>query len=259
MDAKKMRLSKKVVKSVLPSGLLRFYYQLRLSRLRRDNRSKPIKEVFTNIYAAHQWGGEEGNYCSGSGSNAAHASRYAAAVNLLIKSKGIETVVDLGCGDFTVGKAISKSGIRYIGIDIVDGLIKRNQEKYSNNRTEFMCLDIVADTLPEGDLCMIRQVLQHLSNAQIASVLEKTRKYRWVIVTEHYPAPFVNVCLNIDKPHGPDTRLLDDSAVYIDRPPFNVRTESITLVLDTDAETYIVHQGERIKTFLIENELGELS
>jgi len=212
--------------------------------------------VFTSIYEKHLWGGARDEYNSGSGSNEFHASHYANVVKKLIKEKDITTVVDLGCGNFLLGKALRMNGVRYIGIDIVDGLIKRNQETYGDDRTSFLCLDIISDQLPDGDICLIRQVLQHLSNSQIASVLQKTRKYRYVLITEHYPAPFVKSRPNLDKPHGPDTRICDDSAVYLDQPPFNVKSESITLLLDIDAKTYLVHKGERLKSFLIENSDG---
>ena len=113
-----------------------------------------------------------------------------------------------------------------------------------------MCFDIVADPLPEGELCLIRHVLQYLSNSQIASVLQKTRKYRYVLVTEYYPAPFVTCRPDLAKSHGPDTRIYDDSAVYLDQPASNVRPKSITLVLGAVAETYLVNKGERLSSTL---------
>lgn len=245
---------KSIAKRIIPRALLRFNHRRKLSRLRRANQAKSIKEVFTSIYEQNQWGGTGDEYCSGSGSSELHASRYAAVVKSLIEKRGIAIVVDLGCGNFVVGRALRTDGVKYIGIDIVDGLIRRNQEAYGDANTSFLCLDMVMDQLPDGDLCLIRQVLQHLSNSQIASVLQKTKKYRCVLVTEHYPAPFVKCRPNLDKPHGPDTRIYDDSAVYLDQPPFNVHPNQITLVSDLDAQTYLVHKGERLRMFLIENE-----
>jgi len=153
-----------------------------------------------------------------------------------------------------VGKMLQADGVKYIGIDIVDGLIRRNQKAYGDKNTSFLCQDIVGDNLPDGELCLIRQVLQHLSNSEIGTVLQKIRQYRYVLVTEHYPAPFVKCRPNLDKPHGPDTRIMDDSAVYLDQPPFNVPSQSIALVCEADAQTYLVHKGERLRMFMIENE-----
>jgi len=248
-----MRAVKSILKRIIPGSLIGLYRRWKLARLRRANQARSVKEVFTRVYEQHQWGGTRDEYCSGSGSSSLHASRYAAIVNPLIEERGITTVVDLGCGDFVVGMSLRMDGVRYIGIDIVDNLVRKNQEAYEDTNTVFMCLDIVSDRLPDADLCLIRQVLQHLSNLEIASVLRNTRKYRYVLVTEHYPAPFVKGTPNLDKPHGADTRVYDDSAVYLDQPPFNMEPQSITLISDIDAETYLVNKGERLKTFLIEN------
>jgi len=32
---------------------------------------------------------------------------------------------------------------------------------------QFLCLDIISDELPDGDLCLLREVLQHLSNREM--------------------------------------------------------------------------------------------
>lgn len=251
-----MGFVKSIVKRMIPPGLIRYVRRSQAARLRRINRNRSIKDVFTSIYEEHEWGGAEKEFYSGTGSSSGHASRYTDVVNPLIVEKGAKTLVDLGCGDYTVGRELRKDGGKYIGIDIVESLIKRNKEAYGDDKTSFMCIDMVADPLPDGDFCMIRQVLQHLSNSEIDAVLKKTRKYRYVLITEHYPAPSVKSRPNLDKVHGSDTRILDNSAVYLDQPPFNVKPESITLVLDVDAEIPLVHQGERIKTFLIDNGPG---
>lgn len=229
------------------------YHTWKRSRVHRVNKARPIKEVFTRVYEEHQWGGAGDSYCSGSGSSGFHASQYAAVVKQLIQDKGIKTMIDLGCGDFVVGRALRTEGVKYIGIDIVDNLIHKNLEAYGDAITSFQSLDMVKDQLPDGDLCIIRQVFQHLSNKQIVSVLQKTKKFKYILITEHYPAPFVKIRVNVDKIHGPDTRIHDDSAVFLDEQPFNVPTQSITLISDIEAQMHLVHKGERLKTFLIQN------
>jgi SAM-dependent methyltransferase len=171
----------------------------------------------------------------------------------LIKEKGITKVVDLGCGDFTVGSRLLMNGIRYTGVDIVAALIQRNLQEFSNENVSFQCLDITSDPLPDGELCLLRQVLQHLSNVQITKVLTKIDKYRYVLITEHYPAPTVHGVPNKDKPHGADIRVYDDSAVYLNLPPFNMTISR--LVLEVEAGVGLANPGEVIRTFLIENQV----
>lgn len=250
-----MKSIKSIVKRMIPAPLMKSYNTWKLSCFRKLNAGKSLKEVFTCIYEEHQWGEKKGGgYCSGSGSSEFHAYNYAAVVTQLIKNKGITTVIDCGCGDFVVGKFLKMDGVRYIGIDIVDSLIRRNREAYADSDTSFLCLNIVEDALPDGQLCLIRQVLQHLSNDEIAAVLQKVKQYRYVLITEHYPAPFVKFQPNIDKPHGADTRIYDDSAVYLDQAPFNVPPKSINLVSEVDVQTYLVHEGEKLRTFLVSND-----
>jgi hypothetical protein len=244
---------KSTIKNVTPQFLLKLRRQQQVKSLRKSNAKKPIKDVFTGIYEQHQWGGSSGSYCSGSGSTPFHAALYAEMINNLIADKNIATMVDLGCGDFAVGSQIDRKRINYIGIDIVENLIEFNIGRFSDEHTSFVCLNAVENVLPDGDLCAIRQVLQHLSNDEISIILQKVGKYKYVLVTEHYPAPNIQIRPNLDKVHGADTRIVDGSAVYLDKPPFNIPSETIKLVLDVEAMHYLECKGERIKTFLLEN------
>ena len=79
-------------------------------------------------------------------------------------------------------------------------------------------------------------------------MLDKLCEYRYVMVTEHYPAPNVQVVPNIDKPHGGDTRIPDNSAVYLDQPPFNI--QGVSTILEVSAPNWLAQEGEIIKTLL---------
>ncbi len=239
------------IKKIIPEFLKNLIIKFNIFTLRNENKNKTTAEVFSNIYKNNKWGGAKGEFYSGTGSTTKHAIKYAETIKSFIKSNNIKTVVDLGCGDFNVGQQIQGDNTCYTGIDIVPDLIKRNQELYSNAATTFMCLNIIEDNLPEGELCLIRQVLQHLSNKQIQNILKKTQLFKYVIVTEHYPSEVVSITPNKDKPHGEDTRIYDNSAVYLDRAPFNI-TISETL-LDVEAEDFLVTPGETLKTLLIKN------
>lgn len=245
------RSLRSIVKQGLPRLISRLSLKVRMACLRQSNQRKSTREVFTRIYEESKWGGIKGQYCSGSGSTEDHASLYSEVVRSFIKDKTIHSVLDLGCGDFTVGAKIQTEGVRYVGIDIVDDLITRNQREFGSAEVSFHCLDIILDELPNADLCLIRQVLQHLSNAQIMEVLHKIKKYKYVLVTEHYPSPFVKPIPNKDKPHGEDVRIYDDSAVYLDMPPFNLKIAAV--ILDAVAGKSLVKDGESLRTFLIEN------
>src|SRR5690606_6276338 len=98
-------------------------------------------------------------------------------------------VVDLGCGDFSIGRRLlaGAGNITYIGCDIVPELIQAHSAHVNDPRARFQELDIVGNDLPEGDVCLVREVLQHLSNADVSRVLKKLAQYEEVLVTEARP------------------------------------------------------------------------
>jgi hypothetical protein len=75
----------------------------------------------------------------------------------------------------------------------------------------------------------VRQVLQHLSNADITAVLERLQRcYKAAIITEAQPTQLTTP--NVDIVSGNETRLPLGSGVYIDHPPHNL---SVAEHLDT--------------------------
>ena len=133
-----------------------------------------VSEAFSDIYRTHAWGSfEDRPFCSGEGSIREEAvGPYCAMVRDFIAGNNIRRVVDLGCGDFAVGSRFIGPAVHYVGIDVVPDLIHYNQEHFGAPGVEFRCINIIDDQLPHGDLCLLRQVLQHLSNAQILKTLQ---------------------------------------------------------------------------------------
>jgi hypothetical protein len=123
----------------------------------------------------------------------------------------------LGCGDFNIGRKLLKHCCSYIGIDIVPSLISRNKRVFPGVR--FKCLDISQEELPKADVVIIRQVLQHLSNAEIERILKKLNGYKYIILTEHLPIGVYEA--NKDKVASMGIRLKKMSGVDIVKAPFN--------------------------------------
>lgn len=238
---------KAVIKKLIPASILERRRRKLSAENQRKFADKSVAETFSEIYEKNAWGGERGKFYSGDGSGEEYATVYAETIRKFISENKIERVVDLGCGDFRVASKFVSGAFHYTGCDVVFSLVKHLNETHKNETTEFRCVNIVEDELPDGDLCLIRQVLQHLSNREIAQVLENTRKYKYLIVTEHYPNPQTDFEPNLDIPHGPSVRVQFDSAVVLDKPPFDLK--NVKLLLDVEAE-----EGTRIKTFVIANE-----
>lgn len=147
----------------------------------------PTKSAMEQIYEKKLWGGQPSDFYSGDGSHDPElVNPYLDVVSTFLKSFEQPLVVcDLGCGDFNLGKALVTYTQKYIALDIAENLIKRNQEKFKEERLEFHQLDIAKDDLPPGDCALVRQVLQHLSNTEVQSIVKKLTRFPYVILTEH--------------------------------------------------------------------------
>ena len=67
-------------------------------------------------------------------------------------------------------------------------MIEQNKKKFFALNVDFRVLDIARDALPSGDICFVRQVLQHLSNFHIQEFLKlMSDKYKYLVITEHLP------------------------------------------------------------------------
>ncbi|GAL66096.1 class I SAM-dependent methyltransferase [Jejuia pallidilutea] len=175
------------------------------------------------IYEQHLWGGVAFDFYSGFGShNPEITATYLEAVTSFLKAfQKPLAVCDLGCGDFNIGKHLAIHTDTYVAIDIVEKLITRNKKLFNIEGLEFCCLDIAKDELPAADCAILRQVLQHLSNAEIKQVVKKLVKYKYLIVTEHIPLG--NFTPNKDIISGQGIRLKQNSGVNILEAPFNLK------------------------------------
>lgn len=203
----------------------------------------PTKKVMEQIYAKKLWGRGESDFYSGAGSHQPEiVDPYLETVTSFLHSFDEPIVVcDLGCGDFNVGKKLVEYTQKYIAVDIVSELIHRNKEIFINDKLEFHCLDIASDELPDGDCAILRQVLQHLSNAEIQQILPKLTKYQYLIVTEHIPQG--NFEANVDIIAGQGIRLKKQSGVDLLAPPFNLMVKAqnqLLLIKPTDSNGLIL-------------------
>lgn len=204
-------------------------------RSRRDSAA-----IFSNIYRKKSWArgaSKSADFWSGDGSAEQYTLEYARVIGDFVNEHKIGTIVDLGCGDFQVGQRIIEvADCRYIGVDVVPDLVERNSRLFATDQVSFVCKDIAKDELPAGDLCLIRQVLQHLDNETIQRVFKHVSKYPFCIVTEsqlNHPE-----IANVDIKSGAWTRTLFGSGLYFDQPPFSKKIKTL-LNVQRNASTVI--------------------
>ena len=187
-----------------------------------------LEAVFSTIYKTNIWGdSKDHKFYSGSGSHDPKItapyiqalSTFMVYFTMITGKKPI--VVDVGCGDFAIGSKISNYTEKYIGADIVKELIEHNQSVYADNCRSFIHLDISSEAPPRGDICIVRQVFQHLPNSAIQAALNNIiPNCDYLVLTEHLPNGN-DFTPNLEIPHPGSWRLSIQSGVDITKSPFN--------------------------------------
>lgn len=198
------------------------------TRTTQPPRAATAREVFGRIYTESLWGNSPDAaqpFFSGSGSHdPAVVATYLQAISQFLATLPAKPdVVDLGCGDFSIGSRIRPLCAKYCACDVVPELIEFNRERFAALQVGFTTLDLTVDELPGADIAFVRQVFQHLSNDQILLAIGRiAATYRYLILTEHLPATAAFEH-NLDKPAGPDIRLAIGSGIVLASHPFNLR------------------------------------
>jgi hypothetical protein len=165
--------------------LQRCYASFLPGSARRKYQTSIRGNVFTNIMRQGLWGEK---YRSGIGSTLEYTKAIRGIAEKVINDFHIQSMVDLGCGDFVWMPLVLKGlppGFRYIGGDIVPELISKHTAAYP--QYEFRVIDFVADDLPAGDLIFCRDALQHLPVPDIKKALKNFSRSgaRYLLAVTH--------------------------------------------------------------------------
>ena len=219
------------VKSFVRRAFGRWIPSLDPDRYQSHFVDKSPNDIFSTIYRKKLWGGRLSfGPHSGSGSrNRTVVDPYIKAVRQFLLSHGRPTVIDLGCGDFHVGSQLVDCAGHFIGCEIVDFVIEQNRRKFPS--VEFRTVNAIEDNLPEGGIILVRQVLQHLSNGDVAKILPKLCRYKYAVITEHLPG-FAGFVPNLDKKTGADHRVTLGSGLVLTEPPFSLESKGSQILCD---------------------------
>ena len=173
-----------------------------------------MRAIFEQVYAGNAW-----RYGSGEGSLAMHTRGYVRFLQRFLRERRIASVLDLGCGDWQVGRRIDWSGIDYLGCDVVPALVRENRRRFGAPGIRFAELDGLRDPLPQADLLVVKDVLQHWSNAEILEFLPRLGEFRCALVT--------NCAGTRDAAVNLDARTGGYRAIDLARPPFSLAATEV--------------------------------
>jgi SAM-dependent methyltransferase len=143
------------------------------------------QRAFDDVYRNATWGTGSGAVgTSGVGSTLNATLLYRTYLKQFFEQHQIKSVVDAGCGDWEFSQAIDWTGIDYKGYDIVESLVEQNTKRYGKPNIKFFKADFLEQELPAADLLISKNVLQHLSNADVAKFLPQLKKYKHVLLID---------------------------------------------------------------------------
>jgi hypothetical protein len=127
-------------------------------------RKYSLKKKFTQYYHKNLFNGKES--ISGKGSDLEQTAIIRIEIPKILEKLNTKVFIDAPCGDFYWMQHVDLKNIKYIGLDIVYEIIKKNSKLYGSTR-QFICKNIVTDKLPDADVILIRDCWVHLSNVHI--------------------------------------------------------------------------------------------
>jgi SAM-dependent methyltransferase len=185
------------------------------------NNSSEHEAAFVRSYRDCHWGGG-----SGPGSRADSTVPYRKMLEDVLRRHGVRRVVDLGCGDWQFSRLIDWKGIDYLGVDVVPAMIREHTAKFARDNIRFARGDIRQFEMPEADLFIIKDLLQHWPTADIRSFLKRMGRRR-MLVTNTLSQPF-------RRPVNSEIPLGDYRPLALLEAPFKLRRAEILLEYEAE-------------------------
>ena len=137
-------------------------------------------EVFARIYKIGMWGGAES---SGDGSNQGESKPWVDIVTTLCHLAGWKKIVDLASGDGRVTKLLPAGDL--VGVEVYGPHVARLRAECPRVCWLHFDIDQQRESLPTGDVALLKDVLQHWPNKLVREWLTWARscgKWKYVLI-----------------------------------------------------------------------------
>jgi hypothetical protein len=132
------------------------------------------RSIFSEIYRANGWGGQES--VSGPGSSLSETEILSRELSTLFAELGVRTLVDAPCGDMNWMRRMPYPFDRFYGIDIAPEIIIGLRGQSWTDRYEFICADITEYPLPKADAILCRDALVHLPYLMVDAFVANVKR-----------------------------------------------------------------------------------
>ena len=174
--------------------------------------------LFDSVYENHAWacGADLHSPKSGCGSRPSAAAGAIEAVEEVVRTFDVRSILDLACGDHAWMRHVPLEalGVTYTGGDLSSVVIASNRAEHPSRA--FVVVDAVADALPSAhELVLSRHMMYHVATPDVLAMLRNvaaTRDARWLLATTS-----INDGVNTDLV---DYRLIEGRPLNLMRAPF---------------------------------------
>jgi len=151
-----------------------------------------MEDYFTIVYEKKEWGNNDNIEYSGSSGKGSfieiNKDTFVPFLKNYIINYKIKNIVDLGSGDFICGNLIYNDlDIIYTGYDTYKKIIDYNLKLYPLPKYNFIHLDFYnkKETIIKGDLCILKDVLQHWKINEIYTFLDyfvENKLFKYILI-----------------------------------------------------------------------------
>ena len=141
------------------------------------------KIIFNLIFKSYHWRDYHKTTInesdSGLGSDLIVTKQLIKDLDIFFKNNQITSILDIACGDFFwMNKLINNNKhLNYLGLEIVESIVKNNNKIFSNQKVKFKCADVINEELPQNlDFILVRDFLIHIKNNDIINLVHKIKK-----------------------------------------------------------------------------------
>jgi hypothetical protein len=134
---------------------------------------------FTTIYENKIWESIDNGSVSGPGSSIQSTQELVLNLSSVLRKLNVKRIVDIGCGDFSWMKSV-EGEFHYTGIAIFEDVILKLNNEFASNHRVFIHADASVDDIPIGDAAICREILFHLSFADIWRILRNLSRHGYI-------------------------------------------------------------------------------